>query len=84
MKTAVADKVVHNKISTDDFVRDIENIVSNGNVDYMDAVITYCEKNNLEIETAASMIKSNSKMKSKLQAQAELLNFLPKTARLPI
>jgi len=53
-------------------------------VDYIDAVVFYCEKHNIEIETAASIIKSNPKFRLKLQSSAEDLNFLPKRAKLPI
>ena len=53
-------------------------------VDYIDAVVFYCEKHNIEVETAASVIKSNPKFKLKLQCSAEDLNFMPKRAKLPI
>ena len=44
----------------------------------------HCEKNNIEVESIASLIKSNENIKSKIQIEAENLNFLPKTARLDI
>jgi hypothetical protein len=48
----------------------------------MDAVLYYCESNNMEPETAGSLI--NGKLKQRIREEAEVLNFLPKTARLPI
>jgi len=50
----------------------------------MDAVLLYADQNGLEIETVASIIRNSTKIKSKIQVQAEELNFLPKTSRLPI
>lgn len=77
------DVVVNNGLTTEKFLSDIDKLVSKHNLEYLDAVVYYCEKNNLELETAASIIRSNLKIKSKLQLEAENLNFLPKTAKLP-
>lgn len=62
----------------------IEKIVSKNNISYIDAVILYCEKNNIEIESLAKLIKSNTILKAKIQTEAESLNFLPKSNTLPI
>jgi hypothetical protein len=67
-----------------EFAAAIEEIVWQHDIEYLDAVILYCAQNNIEVETAASLIKMNSNIKSKLQCEAETLNFLPKIARLPI
>jgi hypothetical protein len=50
----------------------------------MDAIVYYCERNDVEIETAAAMIKGNFRIKSQIQQEGELLHFLPKTAKLPV
>lgn len=71
-------------ISTNSFFESVESLAATLNVDYIEAVIHYCERNNIEIETAAAMIRQNSKVKAKIQTSAESLNFLPKTAKLPI
>ncbi len=60
----------------------IESIVKDTSMSYMDAVLYYCESNKMEPETAGSLI--NGKLKQKIREEAEELNFLPKTARLPI
>ena len=62
----------------------IEEIVSKYNIPYIDAVVLYCEKNNIEIESLAKLIKSNTMLKAKIQTEAEKLNFLPKSNTLPI
>jgi hypothetical protein len=48
----------------------------------MDAVATYCEENNLEIEIAATLI--NDSLKSLIQGEAQELRYLPRSSRLPI
>ena len=67
-----------------EFAAAIEELVWQHDIEYLDAVILYCEQNNIEVETAASLIKMNANMKGKLQSEAEILNFLPKISRLPI
>ena len=62
----------------------VEEIVYMKDVSYMEAIIIYCEENNVEVEVAASLINAN--LKYLIQLEAETLNFLPKsnTTKLPI
>ena len=53
------------------------------NVQIIDAIVHLCITSNIEIETAASLIKSNPVIKSRVQAEAEDLNFIKRGARLP-
>jgi len=48
----------------------------------MDAILDYCEKNQMEPDTIAPLI--SKPLKEKLEADARELNFLPKVATLPI
>jgi hypothetical protein len=66
------------------FVSEIEELCRDKNIERIDAVVMWCEKNNLEIETAAYWIKRDATMKSKIQAEAEDLNILKRGARLPV
>jgi hypothetical protein len=66
------------------FVEEIEVLCKDKNIEYIDAIVFWCEKNNLEVETAAYWIKKDPAMKSKVQAEAENLNILKRGARLPI
>ncbi len=61
----------------------IETLVSEKNIPYMDAIIMHCESTGLEVELAAKLI--SGALKSKIQLEAEELNFLPKsnTTKLP-
>ena len=71
-------------MSAEKFGIEIDRLASTHNIDYMDAVIHYCEKNNIEIEAAASLIRGNQRIKARLRNEAEDLNFLPKRAKLPL
>lgn len=76
--------MVELKIKTPiEFSKEIEDLVWEKDIEYIDAVLLYCEKNNIELETAASLIKLNQNLKSRVREEAEELNFLAKTTRLP-
>jgi hypothetical protein len=67
-----------------EFPAEIEKLVREKEIEYMEAVIFWCERNNLELEFAAEMIRRNTALKAKIQIEAENLNFMKKSARLPI
>jgi hypothetical protein len=71
-------------LKSSSFVEEIEILCRDKNIEYIDAIVFWCEKNNLEVETAAYWIKKDPAMKSKVQAEAENLNILKRGARLPI
>jgi hypothetical protein len=61
----------------------IEGLVANTDYTYLEAIVEYCKKTELEIEVAASLINSN--LKSKIELQASDLNLLKtKNSKLPI
>lgn len=65
------------------FNLDIEEIVLEKNLNYIEAIVYYCETNDIEVEVAAKMINKN--IKEKLQANANTLNLLvDKTRSLPL
>jgi len=70
--------------SADTFYDDIEDLVWQHDINYIDAVVLYCEINNLEIESVVSLVRKNENLKSKISLDAEVLHFLPKVQRLPI
>lgn len=67
-----------------EFSKEIELLVFDKKMEYIDAVVYFCEKNSVDIETAAALIKNNAKLKASIQEEAEQLNYLPKTQKLPI
>jgi hypothetical protein len=67
------------------FARDIEEIVKNDNdLDYIGAIVFYCENNNIELESVPKLI--SKPLKEKIRWNAMELNFLKKTskAKLPV
>lgn len=71
-------------VSIVEFTKEIESLVFKYDMEYIDAVIFFCEQRGVDVETAASLIKNNSKLKASIQLEAESLNYLPKTKQLPI
>ena len=64
------------------FAIKIEQIVSKGGITYMDAILDYCEKNQMEPDAIAPLI--SKPLKETIEADARELNFLPRVATLPI
>jgi uncharacterized protein YeaC (DUF1315 family) len=69
--------------SPSDFLVEIESLVKEKKIEYIDAVMVYCERHNIEVETAADLIKHNAVLKAKVQAEAETLNMVKRSGRLP-
>lgn len=57
-------------------------MAQNKNIEHMDAITTFCEENNLEIEVAATLV--NDTLKSLIQNEAQELRYLPRGGKLPI
>ena len=68
--------------TSNEFYQKINQLVDDTKLSYMDAILHYCDQNGMEPETAAQLV--NTKLKAQIREEAEELNFLPKTARLPI
>jgi len=66
------------------FSQDIRTICQDKSMEYIDAVIYWCEINNIEVEYAAQLIKKDLVILSEIQTEAENLNILKKTAKLPV
>jgi len=49
---------------------------------YMDAITHHCEETGLEIEVAATLITPS--LKSKIREEAQEINLLKKTSKLPL
>lgn len=64
------------------FTNIIENIAKEKQITHLDAILYYCEKEGVEPESVSSLISKG--LKEKIEANARELNFLPKTAQLPV
>jgi hypothetical protein len=67
-----------------DFAQQIEEIVKTKKISYLDAVELWCDDNGKDISVGAELVKKSLVIKEKIRVEAEDLNLLPRTARLPI
>jgi len=75
--------VMDNIITPNKFALLIENIVKDKRISYMDAILSYCDKSNIDPATIKTLV--NKTLKEKLAYEAQGLNMLKeKTAKLPI
>ena len=70
------------KITPKKFALIVDELVRTKHLTHMEAIIYYCEQNVIEPDTITKWIDRS--LKEKLQADAEALNYLPKTASLPL
>jgi len=61
-----------------ELLKEVEEIIFETDLNYLDAIIEYGEKNNIEIEVLASLVKRQPTLKSKLEEDCDLLNLLEK------
>ena len=66
-------------ISKDKFAEDIEELVLNTKMNYIDAIVEYCSNNDIEVENVSKLL--SRPLKEKLKADATDLNYLKKTSR---
>ena len=75
-------KELLNMYTSEQYNIEIEKLVEKTSMSYLDSMLYHAEENGLESETVAGLI--NVKTKTKLREEAEKLNFMPKTSKLPI
>lgn len=62
------------------FAQEIEKLVqTNPDMNYIDAIIHFCEQNNIDVESVPKLI--SKPLKEKIKYEAMELNFLKKTSR---
>ena len=61
------------------FTQDVEQLVLNTELNYIEAIISYCEEKNIEFESVGKLI--SKPLKDKLKAEATELNYLKRTFR---
>jgi hypothetical protein len=62
------------------FAQEIEKLVqTNNDMNYIDAIIYFCEQNNIDVESVPKLI--SKPLKEKIKYEAMELNFLKKTSR---
>ena len=63
------------------FSQEIERLVkrSNGLITYIEAIVTYCQENDIEIETVSKLI--SKPLKERLRHEAERLNYMKQRSK---
>jgi hypothetical protein len=70
-------------MNSKEFSLKIEQIVQiKKGISYMDAVLKYCEDNDIDPSTVAPML--TKALKDKITIEAQNLNIIPKTGQLPV
>ena len=74
------EQAIANKFLTPSkFALEIEKIVAEENLNYIDAIVHYCEINELEVESVTKLV--SKPLKERLKNDAINLNFMKKTSR---
>ena len=66
-------------MTTAKFSQEVEKVAFENKMNYIDAIVFYCEKNEIEIESVPKLI--SKPLKEKLKYDAQKLNFMKKTSR---
>jgi hypothetical protein len=68
-------------LTSSKFTEEIERIVkdSDGLVNYIDAIVAYCEDKQIELETVPKLL--TKPLKEKIKYQAQQLNLMKRTSR---
>jgi hypothetical protein len=62
------------------FAQEIEKLVqSEEDINYIDAIIVFCDKNNIDLESVPKLL--SKPLKEKIKYEAMELNFLKKTSK---
>lgn len=71
-------------VSKEKFTEAIEQFVQATQLSYIDAIVEYCERHNIEVESVSKLI--SKPLKEKIRYEATELNYLKKTslAKLPL
>ncbi len=61
------------------FAQEIEGLVHSSDMNYIDAIVHFCEQNNIDVESVPKLI--SKPLKEKIKYEAMELNFLKKSSR---
>ena len=75
----INDALEENFMTASKFSLEIENIVKDGSLNYIEAIVMYCEEKSIEIEGVNKLI--NKPLREKLKYEAQKLNFIKKGSR---
>ena len=74
------DKAINDKfISKEKFAEEIESLVNNTSMTYIEAIVEFCEDKGIDIESVSKLV--SKPLKEKIKYEATELNYLKKTSR---
>ena len=79
MEKEVNELIKEKFLDQNKFTTDIEQLVLTTELNYIEALVSYCEENNIEFESVGKLIAKP--LKDKLKAEATELNYLKRTSR---
>ena len=71
-------------MNSKEFSLNIESIVKEKRISYMDAIVWYCEQNDIDTGTISSLVSKSLKEKIKLEATNKRMLKYPKSGQLPV
>ena len=66
-------------LSQSKFSTDIEELVKESGLTYIESIVTYCDENTIDIETVSKLI--SKPLKERIRCEAMQLNYLKKSSR---
>ena len=80
INTSVVENIIESKfLSAEKFSLDIERYVIENQCNYIEAIVSYCEEKEIELETVPKLL--SKPLKERIKVSAEQLNFLKKTSK---
>lgn len=77
---SIVENIIEKKfLSVEKFSLEIENYVKENSCDYIEAIVEYCEENDIELETVPKLL--SKPLKERLKINAENLNFLKRNSK---
>ena len=74
------DEAINQKfVSKEKFAEDIEQLVLATKMNYIDAIVQYCEDNEIELDTVGKLV--SKPLKEKIKYLATELNYMKKTSK---
>ena len=75
------EKLEENFLTPTKFSQEIERLVkkSEGLITYIEAVVTYCQENEIELETVSKLV--SKPLKERLKHEAQRLNYMKQTSK---
>jgi len=71
------------ELNSEFIMNEIQSLIGGG-VTYIDAIVEFAERNQIEIEVVGEIIRRSPILKAKVHVEAEELNMVDKVTRLPV